>query len=71
MSGRRRNERDMDAPSDGMILVGLCESEVPPDREARCGRGLLDLKLVQRRRENAAGERKIGHSKCDVVEHGA
>jgi len=43
----RCDERDVDSPCDRMLLVGLREGEVPPDREARRARGLLDLELVE------------------------
>jgi hypothetical protein len=33
--GRRRGKRDLDAPCDRMLVVGLGEREVAPDREAR------------------------------------
>ena len=69
VSWGRRDERDVDSPCDRMLLVGLRESEVPPDREARRARGLLDLELIEHRREGAAGDRQVGDSKGDVVEH--
>jgi hypothetical protein len=47
------DERDVDAPSYRMLVVGLRERDVPPDRDARGARDLLDLKLIERR--GAAG----------------
>jgi hypothetical protein len=57
VTGGRRDERDVDSPRDRMLLVGLRESEVPPDRQAGRARGLLDLELVEHRREGVAGNR--------------
>src|SRR5439155_25217343 len=51
----RRAERDMDAPFDRMLPVGLRESEVPPGGGARCTHGLLDLRLIEHRRDGDAG----------------
>jgi hypothetical protein len=53
-----------------MVIVGLREREVPPDREALCACGLFDLELAEQRRERGARDSEIGHSKSDVVEHG-
>ena len=54
--GRSRgDERNVDAPSDRMLVVGLRYREVPPDREARGGGGLLDPKLIERCREGRGG----------------
>jgi hypothetical protein len=52
----RRDERDMDAPSDRMVLVGLREREVAPGRQARRARSLLDPKLIEHSREGTAGD---------------
>jgi hypothetical protein len=60
----------MDAPSDRMLLVGLRESEVAPDREARRARGRLDLELIEHCGERAGGGREVGDAQGDVVEHG-
>jgi hypothetical protein len=49
------DERDVDAPSYRMLVVGLRERDVPPDRDARGARDLLDLKLIERRSGGAAG----------------
>jgi hypothetical protein len=70
VSSGRGNERDVDAPSDRMLVVGLRYRDAPPDREARGARGLLDLKLIERRRENRGGNRQVRDAKGDVVEHG-
>jgi hypothetical protein len=40
-----------------MLLVGLREGEVPPDREARLAGRLLDLKLLEYGREGGARDR--------------
>jgi hypothetical protein len=48
VSSGRGDERDVDAPGDRMLVVGLRECEVPPDREERCARGLLYLELIER-----------------------
>src|SRR5918996_3587061 len=69
VSRRRRSEPDAHSSGDRMLIVGLSESEVPPDREARRARGLLDLDLIEQGLEGAAGEREVGDPKGDVVEH--
>jgi hypothetical protein len=53
-----------------MLLVGLRESEVPPDREARRARGLCELQLIEHSCKGTGGVRQVGDSKGDVVEHG-
>jgi hypothetical protein len=70
VSRGRGNERDMDALSDRMLVVGLRESEVSPDREARRARGLLDLEFIEHSRKGTGGVRQVGDSKGHVVEHG-
>jgi hypothetical protein len=53
----RSTERDVDAPSDRMLVVSLREREVPPDREAGGDRSLLELKLMERDCEGRCGGR--------------
>ena len=63
------DESDVDASGDRMLFIGLGEREVPPGREARRARGLLDLKLLEHRCEGAGGGREVGYAEGDVVEH--
>jgi hypothetical protein len=56
LSTGRRDEREVDAPGDRMVLVGLGQSEVPPDREGRCVRRLRDLELVEHSSERTPRE---------------
>jgi hypothetical protein len=67
----RSSERDADASCDRLLIVGRCEGEVPPGREGGRAPGLLDLELVERCREGAAGGCEVGDAEADVIEHAA
>src|SRR4051812_20223310 len=57
VSWGRGDERDVDALSDWMLLAGLSEREVSPDREAPGAGGLCDAEFVEHSREGAVGDR--------------
>jgi hypothetical protein len=65
----RCDERQVDAPGDRMLLVGLGQSEVPPDSEAGRARRLRDLELVEHSSERTPRELQVGDSKGYVVKH--
>ena len=58
-----RDEGDVQALGDRMLVVLLAEQEVPPAGERRCVSGLLDPEFLQRSAEGTGGERNVWDSR--------